>query len=222
MKVSSNRGNFPSLICESLCEYADELQVKHGAFHLKSIYGAGQTKNPKYCFVFMNPTSRNVSAVREWKGLRAPWIGTKQVWSLFQELELLDSKLYKRIIKLKPLEWNDTFATAVYENLAEHSAYITNLAKCTQVDARPLSNSVFKAYLPLFQKEIELINPTHLFTFGNQVSSIVLGKQVSVSQYLHGQSELFQGRYVTHPVFYPVGQGRRNQPLAIRRIRSVF
>ena len=222
MYVSSNREAFSLLICESLCKKADELQVTHGAPQLKSIYGAGQIKNPKYCFVFMNPTGRNVSAAREWKGLRAPWIGTKQIWSLFHELNLLDSKLYQTIMKLKPMEWSDIFAISVYENLAEHSVYITNLAKCTQVDARPLPNSVFKAYLPLFQKEIELINPSHIFTFGNQVSSIVLGKQVSVSQYVHGQRELLCGHYVTHPVFYPVGQGRRNQPLAIRRIRSVF
>lgn len=222
MNVSSDRGAFSLLICESLCENADELQVKHGAPQLKSIYGAGQIKNPKYCFVFMNPTGRNVSAARGWKGLRAPWIGTKQIWSLFHELNLLDSNLYQKIIKLKPMEWSDTFAISVYENLAEHSVYIANLAKCTQVDARPLPNSVFKAYLPLFQKEIELTNPAHIITFGNQVSSIVLGKQVSASQYVHGQRELLCGHYVTHPVFYPVGQGRRNQPLAIRRIRSVF
>ncbi|MDD3156252.1 MAG: hypothetical protein PHP14_02395 [Candidatus Pacebacteria bacterium] len=40
----------------------DELQKLYGEKNLDSIYGCGQTNNPKLCFVFMNPTARNISS----------------------------------------------------------------------------------------------------------------------------------------------------------------
>lgn len=207
---------------ECLHREFDQLQRLYGDRQLYSIYGAGRILKPKYCFVFMNPTSKNVSAKKEWNGLRAPWIGTKNVWSLFYELGLLEVSLYKRISEIKASDWTPGFAVEVYENLAVNSVYVTNLAKCTQVDASPLPNTVFRAYLPLFQKEIALVKPTHIIAFGNQVSSIILQKKISVSEYLDGRSERFDRIFPTHPIYYPVGQGRRNQPLAVRRIKQLF
>jgi hypothetical protein len=55
----------------------DKLQDRFGAKGLCSIYGAGCIDNPKAMFVFMNPTSKNVSVYQSWQGLRAPWLGTK-------------------------------------------------------------------------------------------------------------------------------------------------
>lgn len=60
--------------------------------------------------------------------------------------------------------------------------FITNLGKCTRVDARVFPNSVYSQYLDLLCKEIEIINPKAIITLGNQVSSIVLDKNISVSQ----------------------------------------
>lgn len=202
----------------------DELQLKYGEPTLNSIYGAGLTTSPKYCFVFMNPTGRNVSAVKSWTGLRAPWIGTKQVWDLFYKLNLLSVESYNQIRQLKAHEWTPQFSLDLYNELANHSVYVTNLAKCTQVDARPLSDSVFKQYLNLFLKELEIIKPQKVITFGNQVSSIVLGKQISVSSYIKDLKEILidgKNEYAVYPTYYPVGQGRRNLPLSIARIRML-
>lgn len=41
----------------------------------------------------------------------------------------------------------------------KHHYYVTNLAKCTQLDARPLPDSVYKEYLALLYQEIDLIRP---------------------------------------------------------------
>jgi len=60
--------------------------------------------------------------------------------------------------------------------------FITNLGKCTQIDARPLPDKVFKEYLELMEKEISIVNPKVIILFGNQVSSIVLNEKISVSQ----------------------------------------
>ena len=199
----------------------DMLQLKYGDPTLSSIYGAGCIENPDIMFVFMNPTGRNISSMTSWGGLRAPWIGTKQVWDIFENLGLLKSEIYLKIKSIKSEKWDYDFTNEVYKDIQDHSVFITNLGKCTQVDARPLNNSVFKEYLDLMYKEIEIINPKKIVTFGNQVSSILLSKNISVSNYTENEKEVLNG-YQIYPTYYPVGQGRRNMPLAINRIRKIL
>ena len=74
----------------------DKLQLKYGAQELDSIYNGGCINNPDICFVFMNPTGRNIASSKTWKGLKAPWIGTKNIWDLFYEVNLLDKDIYKK------------------------------------------------------------------------------------------------------------------------------
>ena len=63
----------------------DKLQNKYGSEELDSIYNGGCENNPDICFVFMNPTGRNISSSKDWKGRKSPWIGTKNIWKLFFE-----------------------------------------------------------------------------------------------------------------------------------------
>jgi len=209
---------------KSLHKKFDELQLKYGDKNLNSIYGAGEIKNPRIMFVFMNPTGKNISSIKTWNGLRAPWLGTKNIWNIFNELNLLDENIFNKLILLKQNEWTENFSNEVYKNIESKNIYITNLAKCTQVDARPLKDSVFKKYLNLIFEEIEFIKPQKIITFGNQVSSILLNKKISVSNYLDIEFEelKIQNLYSVYPVYYPVGQGRRNQPLAINRIKKIM
>ena len=199
----------------------DELQKRYGEPTLSSIYGAGCIKSPRVMFVFMNPTGRNVASEPSWEGLRAPWIGTKQIWDIFYDLGLLDKEIYKTIKRYKAEDWTTNFTNDVYSEIEKNSVYITNLAKCTQLDARPLKNSVFKYYLNLMFKEIKIVNPKKIISFGNQVSSILLGKNISVSNYTQDEKEIVNG-YPIYPTYYPVGQGRRNMPLALERIHRVL
>jgi DNA polymerase len=199
----------------------DELQKKYGEPSLSSIYGAGDIDNPKVMFVFMNPTGRNIACEPSWKGFRAPWIGTKQVWDVFYKLGFLKENIYKSIKEYKPDDWSIDFCNQVYSEVEDNSLYITNLAKCTQLDARPLKNSIFRDYLDLMLKEVEIVNPKVVISFGNQVSSIIVGKNISVSNYTKDEKEIVNG-YSIYPTYYPVGQGRRNMPLALERIKRVL
>ncbi|MDD4381795.1 MAG: uracil-DNA glycosylase family protein [Candidatus Dojkabacteria bacterium] len=199
----------------------DKLQLKYGDPTLSSIYGAGCINDPEIMFIFMNPTGRNISSTCSWRGLRAPWIGTKQVWDIYRDIGLLQSDIYLKIKTLKSEEWDYEFANDVYTDIENHSVFITNLAKCTQIDARPLNNSVFKEYLDLMYKEIDIVNPKKIVTFGNQVSSILLDRSISVSDYVDDQKEILNG-YEIYPTYYPVGQGRRNMSLAVDRIRKIL
>lgn len=199
----------------------DKLQKKYGDPILSSIYGAGCIRDPNIMFIFMNPTGRNVSSSLAWKGIRAPWLGTKQVWDIFHDLGFLPKEIYSQIKKCSPQDWNPEFSHILYSEISMKGVYITNLAKCTQTDARPLSNRIFKEYLDLMYKEIEIVNPCKIITFGNQVSSLILGKNISVSNYGGMKKESLLS-YDIYPTYYPVGQGRRNMPLAIERIRSIL
>ncbi len=40
----------------------DKLQLKYGAKELDSIYNGGCIDNPDICFVFMNPTGKNIAS----------------------------------------------------------------------------------------------------------------------------------------------------------------
>lgn len=173
----------------------------------------------------MNPTGRNVSTHAGWTGLHAPWLGTKSAWGLFFKLKFLSAANYKLTQTLRAGEWTEAFANVLYRELSKHGVYVTNLAKCTQDDARHLSNGTFKKYLASTRKEIFLVQPKKVVLFGNQVSSILLGKPVKVSSYKGVQSETLEIESVhfrAYPVYYPVGQGQRNMPLAVERIKRVL
>ncbi len=85
---------------------------------------------------------------------------------------------------MKSDEWSEEFSEKLYKEIAAKKVYITNLAKCTQIDARPLSDKVFKEYLALTQEELAIVQPKHIITLGNQVSSILLGRPIKVSEYI--------------------------------------
>lgn len=202
----------------------DKLQKIYGAKELMSIYNGGYTKNPNICFVFMNPTGRNIASCPQWKGRRSPWIGTKNIWKLFYKIGLLDEEIYQEIISKKPQEWNEEFADIVYSNVEKHKYFITNLGKCTQTDARVLPNSVYSQYLDLLCKEIEIINPKIIITLGNQVNSIVLDKNISVSQ-CRKQSfskKIGKKNYKIYSVYYPIGNGMMNIDKAIEDLKFII
>ena len=202
----------------------DILQSKYGAKELDSIYNGGCTENPDICFVFMNPTGRNIASSKEWKGIKSPWIGTKNIWDLFYSLNLMDEKIYEKIKKIKGSEWTEKFAEEVYDDVKEHKYFITNLGKCTQIDARLLPDSVYEEYLNLLKKKIEIIKPKVIILFGNQVSSIVLNKKISVSQC---RKQLFTDKinnndYKFYCVYYPVENGRFNINKSIEDINWII
>lgn len=202
----------------------DKLQMKYGVKELSSIYNGGCTERPDVCFVFMNPTGRNVASFKTWKGIKAPWLGTKNIWDLFYRLNLLSEDIYVKIKSIKGKEWTEEFASLVYDDVTKHRYFITNLGKCTQLDARELPDSVYEKYLHLLEKEIEIINPRVVVLFGNQVSSIVLNQKISVSQV---RKQLFKRNingkeYNFYSVYYPVGNGRFNIDKSIEDIHWIL
>lgn len=210
-------------LCSLNKEY-DKLQKIYGDPTLHSIYNGGCEENPNICFVFMNPTGRNIASLPGWPGPYHPWLGTKNIWDLFYAVSLLDEDIYNNIKSIKGSEWTPEFSKQVYENITNHKVFITNLGKCTQIDARPLKDSYFKDYLPLLEKEIKIIKPKVVILFGNQVSSIFLNEKISVSQTRkqYFDKKIGKETYKCFPVFYPVGNGRFNIDKSIEDIKYII
>lgn len=202
----------------------DELQLKYGAPELNSIYNGGCEKNPDVCFIFMNPTGRNIASFKSWQGRRSPWIATKNIWKLFYRLNLLEEETFQEIQKRKPQEWDYEFADSVYNNIEKNKIFITNLGKCTQIDARPLPNAIYKEYLELLEKEIEIIKPKVIVTFGNQISSLFLHEKIEVSKCRRKEfvKIINKKEYKTYPIYYPVGNGMRNIDFAVEDIHAIM
>lgn len=202
----------------------DKLQKKYGNPTLHSIYNGGKSNNPDICFIFMNPTGKNIASLPEWSGSYYPWLGTKNIWDLFYAVDLFDEDIYKKIKSMKPNDWTKDFCEEVYADITNRNYFITNLAKCTQTDARSLDNKIFLKYLKLIEKEIEIINPKVIILFGNQVSSIFLNQKISVSQC---RKQLFKKKindkeYDCYSVYYPVGNGRFNINKSIEDIKWII
>lgn len=86
---------------EQLNSKIDKLHKKYGDKNLCMLYGTGCTKNADIMLVFMNPTGRNVSTGKLWKGIRASWIGHKNTWKMLADVGLFDKKLSDKIQNLK-------------------------------------------------------------------------------------------------------------------------
>lgn len=209
---------------EELNKEYDKLQLKYGAKELHSIYNGGCTSHPDIFFVFMNPTGRNIASLSNWKGIHSPWIGTKNIWPLFYNIGLLDENIYLEIKRRKGKEWDEDFALEVYNNVKQHKFFITNLGKCTQIDARALPDEVYKKYLNLLIKEIDIVKPKKIITFGNQVSSILLNQKISVSICRKKKFPLIVNnqKYDVYPVYYPVGNGIFNMDKAIEDLKWII
>ncbi len=202
----------------------DKLQLEYGSRELDSIYNGGCEDNPDIFFVFMNPTGKNIASLKTWHGRKSPWLGTKNIWKLFYHVNLLSEESYNKILEMKPKDWDYDFCDYIYDEINNNKVFITNLGKCTQVDARPLKNEVLAKYLDLLFKEIDIIKPKVIITFGNQVSSIILNKKISVSETRKQSHELIvnNNTYKVYPVYYPVGNGIFNIDKSIEDINWII
>ena len=209
---------------ENIIKQYDILQKRYGSKDLHSVYGYGCSNKPKVALVFMNPTKKNVATSPSWAGIRAQWLGTKQIWDFLTKCGLFDETLNAEIKAKKPIEWTYDFCTKVYDVVTKNKVWITNLAKCSQDDARPLPDSVFLQYKDLLKQELKIVDPDVIFLFGNQVSSIMLEDNITVSTCRQKEYTLSidDTTYPCYSIYYPVGNGRFNQPKAIEDIKDIL
>src|SRR6266536_2434291 len=137
----------------------------YGDHVLDAINGAGQINRPKLALVFINPTHRNLSADKQWVGLKAPWIGCTNIWQLFRDAGLIDGRLADEIQRAKT-SWSEEFAQRVYSQVAARSLYITNMVKWAGLDAKLPERQKIQLYAPVLLEELRIIRPKLIIVFG--------------------------------------------------------
>jgi len=193
---------------------------------LMPILGGGKTFRPKVMFVFINPTARNQSANPTWNGPRFPFLGTKQIWRVFHKAGLFDDALMQKIEHNSI--WTVDLARAVLHFLQQQQFYLTNIVKWTGHDATLPDAQKLELFLPILKKEIELVQPEYIFTFG-LIPFVGLTKQkITLSEYysrimrkqkLEAYS-LALGMKSTKviPCYFPVGRGDPKKAVEILRL----
>lgn len=78
-----------SLKIKELKKEYGKLQIKYGAKEQDSIYNGGCEENSDICFVFLNPTGRNIASDKSWKGRKSPWLDKKMYGNYFGKEMLL-------------------------------------------------------------------------------------------------------------------------------------
>jgi len=212
---------------EELWKIVDDINKKHFPGHnLKPILGNGETFRPKVMFVFINPTYANISSNPNWQGPRFPFIGTKPIWRIFYRAGMFDDDLINEIESSE--SWSLEFTYKVLEFLKSRSFYLTNVVKWTGSDATLPDSEKIKLFLPILEKEIEIVQPQHIVTFGLIPFESLTRQKIRLDDY---HSEVMRdkklkffgmeyGKFKTKiiPCYFPVGRGNPKKAIEILKL----
>ena len=219
--------------CQSLSElwrYVGDLNKTHFSENkLMPIVGGGQSVKPKIMFVFINPTARNISSDPNWTGPRFPFIGTKQVWRIFHRAGLLEDSLIARIEE-NP-DWPVEFANELEGFLRERGFYLTNLVKWTGPDGSLPDRAKISLFLPLMIREVEIVAPKYLVTFGSLPFKYLTGGDVKLGDYYDQvvrdglrpeEMPIGSSKTKVIPCYFPVGRGNPRRATAILKLLNLL
>ena len=212
---------------EELWEIVDNINKQHfPENNLMPILGNGKIFRPKIMFVFINPTHANISSDQNWQGPRFPFIGTKPVWRIFHRAGMFDDELFHRINNSK--FWSLEFTNEVLDFLKSKSFYITNIVKWTGHDATLPNSEKIKLFLPILKREIEIVQPQYIVTFGLIPFENMTKQKIKLGDYY---SEIMQdkklrffdikyGNFETRviPCYFPVGRGNPKKAVEILKL----
>jgi len=193
---------------------------------LMPILGGGKTSKPKVMFVFINPTARNQSAHPDWNGPRFPFIGTRGIWRIFHRAGLFDDELLQ-YINTNPT-WSVAFTHRVLSFLQARGFYLTNIVKWTGADAALPDARKLELFLPLLKKEIEIVQPERIVTFGLIPFTALTKQKLKLSEYYDEAMrqkqlksyDLTIGSTASKviPCYFPVGRGDPRKAVEILKL----
>lgn len=197
---------------------------------LMPVLGGGRKFKPKVMFVFINPTHVNTSSNREWKGPRFPFIGTKPFWRVVHRAGLFDNELMDTINNSK--DWSLEFTDKVLQFLKNRSFYLTNIVKWTGQNANLPDAEKIKLFLPILEREIQIVQPEFIITFGIIPFENLSKQKIKLSEYYSKVMEnkkliFFEvnfGDFKTKliPSYFPVGRGNPKKAADILRFVGNF
>ncbi len=218
--------------CQTLDELwniVDEINTRHfPENNLRPILGDGHQSQPKIMFVFINPTHVNSSSDKNWIGPRYPFLGTKPLWRILHKAGLFDDHLIVKINNSK--NWSLELSHEVLAFLKSKSLYLTNIVKWTGQDASLPNSEKINLFLPLLEKEIELVQPKHIVTFGLIPFENITRQKIKLKDYYY---QIMQEQKLTYynqefngfktkiiPCYFPVGRGDPKKAVEILKFVS--
>ncbi|MBR9678445.1 MAG: hypothetical protein GOU97_04115 [Nanoarchaeota archaeon] len=212
---------------EELWELVHELNKKHfSENNLKPVLGGGKTPRPKFMFVFINPTARNISSKPEWTGPRFPFIGTKHVWRIFHKAGLLNEDLMNEIDNAS--DWSIKFTNKVLKFLCDKSFYFTNLVKWTGCDATLPDSKKINLFLPILKREIGIVKPDYVIAFGLIPFEKLAGRRIKLRDYyskimknnqlIFYETLIGPAKIMVAPCYFPVGRGNPKKAVEILKL----
>jgi DNA polymerase len=212
---------------EELWKVVDELNQKHFPENsLKPILGNGKNFRPKVMFVFINPTYANISSNPNWQGPRFPFIGTKPVWRIFHRAGMFDDELMNKINNSK--DWPLELTNEVLNFLRSKSFYFTNIVKWTGSDTTLPNSEKIKLFLPILKREIEIVQPQYIVTFGIIPFENLTNQKIKLADYYSKTMESQKLRFFDIdcngekkkiiPCYFPVGRGDPKKAVEILKL----
>ncbi|MEK7595094.1 MAG: uracil-DNA glycosylase family protein [Patescibacteria group bacterium] len=214
-------------LLEDLWVYTKALQLKNFPNStLEPILGGGRLSRPKFMFVFINPTYKNISSDPSWVGKRRPWTGTKYIWRIFNKAGHFDNSLLQEIEKTKI--WSVDFADKVYSHLSARGFYFTNIVKWTGENADLPDSQKVRLFLPLLKKELEIVKPSYIVTFGLIPFKALTGLDIKLRDYFDASiklrlletfnTNLVGDNFKIIPCYFPVGRGDPKRAVELLRL----
>lgn len=198
------------------------------ANELQPILGNGKANNPRFMIVFINPTKRNISSAKSWKSIRYPFIGRKRPWVEFFKSGLIDDSEMLNYIMNNESNWNYEFTEKMNSYLEKKKLFITNIVKNTSQEAILPDSKAIKLYLPYFLKEIELVDPKYIITFGLIPFNALVKEKLKLKDYCNEiittknikpyEITVNNKNYKVIPCIYPIGRGNPKQAVEMLKI----
>lgn len=192
---------------------------------LRHILGGGKFRNPKFFFLFINPTHLNISAHKTYQGKRRyPFIGVRYFFKRLSEAGFLDKGVVDGIYKRG---WQIEDEDRIEKSLCKNDVYITDLIKCSQFHPNSPKKEIIKEDFPIFQKEIDIVSPKYIVTFGKIPFEVLANQNIRFKDYLKRirdntyqpikSIDILGKKYDILPCYFPVGRGNPNEALEILR-----
>ena len=197
---------------------------------LSPIMGGGKVSKPKFMFVFINPTYKNISSDPSWIGKRRPWTGTKYIWKILTNAGLFDNQILMEIQNRNV--WDAPFADRVYSYIEEKELYFTNLVKWTGENGNLPDKIKIKLFLPILKREISLVNPTYIVCFGLMPFQALVKEKLKLIDYYNScvshsalsfyTVDIENKYYSIMPCYFPVGRGDPKRATMLLRLLDRF
>lgn len=190
---------------------------------LRHIHGFGPIR-PKWMFVLVNPTHRNISSAPDYRGPRFPFVGVRSFWRVLADGGAMSRA---RVGDLPPrAEWLPTHTERIQAELVRNGIFLTNVVKCCYDHGDYPERRVVDGHLPTLAEEIRIVKPSNIVAFGGFVHKTLTGNAVTLSDYWRSpkgdpEREILSGLNVpVVPCYFPVGRG--NPKKAAETLRTIF